>query len=76
MSTWDMPVIIRILKKTGLFIKSINDAVSVFSHYQNENFILAVLYFLKTRYKSQNTLEKDYRNVAVNASRYALKSGN
>lgn len=64
------------LKKTDLFIKSINDAVNVFSRYQNENFMLAILYFLKNRYKVQNALEGDYRSDAINAKNYALKSGN
>lgn len=64
------------LKKEDLFLKSVNNAIQIFSNHKNENFILAQLYYLKLKSKTQNLLEKDTREDIVKANNHALKSKN
>lgn len=64
------------LNKNDLFIKSLNNAIHIFSKYADENFILSQLYFLKYNYKSKNSLEQDVRQDGIYTNEYAIRSKN
>lgn len=64
------------LNKNDLFIKSVNNAITIFSRHSDENFILSQLYFLRYNYKSKNSLEQDLRQDYIKANEYAVRSKN
>ena len=64
------------LKQNELFIKKINEAIKEFSNYNNEDFILTQLYFLRYNYNSKNILDKDHQEDVVLANKHALMSKN
>ena len=64
------------LKQDELFIKTLNQTINEFSAFEDEDFILTQLYFLRYNYKSKNSLENDTRTDAVLANKHAIASKN
>lgn len=60
------------------FVKSINKSINIFSKHSGENFMLAVLYFIKYRFIDKNFINVDNNYVKDDcflANIYAEKSG-
>lgn len=67
------------LEKNDLFVKTINESITIFSKFPQENFILSTLLTNKFLYLSKNQLNRDskYTKMACeSAYDYALKSKN
>lgn len=63
------------IKRTELFIKAVHESIQLFSKYKHENFMLSLLYDLKSNDKSHKVFDRENQDY-LKANMYAHKSGN